>query len=269
MKKLIFTLLSAALFAPMVQAQDVIERADTRITVNRIRFGAYIAPNMSWMRPTAKKSDNGEFNVESDGSKFGFTYGLMAEYYFARNYGVVTGLQVNSTGGQINTTRANNNGSIMRPNEVQTTQFDYRLQYLEIPLALKLRTDDFNGFRFFGQLGLTLGINIGKKADYTVSYTDDSTVLRSVTDEKVKLTSEGTLKSAVAPIMLAMNIGAGAEYPINRKLTAYAGIFFNNGFTPDATNPQNFDNAKLGYRGDFYDAKTRLNNFALRIGLFF
>ena len=69
--------------------------------------------------------------------------------------------------------------------------------------------------------------------------------------------------------MFQMNIGAGAEYPLNNKLRAYAGIFFNNGFAPDATNPQDFDEDKLGYKGDFRDANTRLNNFALRLGLFF
>ena len=70
--------------------------------------------------------------------------------------------------------------------------------------------------------------------------------------------------------MLQMNIGAGAEYPISNKLTAYAGLFFNNGFTPDATAPQKYDSEKLGYgKGEFKDGNTRLNNFALRIGLFF
>jgi len=266
MKKLFFTLTAALSFTATLHAQDI-ERVDTRVTVNRIRFGAYIAPNLSWMRPTATKSDNGEFSVEKGGGKTGFTYGLMAEYYFARNYAVVTGLQINSTGGKINVTRVN--PGAYGPNQVQRADFDYRLQYLEIPVALKLRTDDINGFRFFGQLGVTLGINVGKKATYSVDYTDNDTVLRTAADEKIKLTAKGTLKSPVAPIMLAMNIGAGAEYPINRRLTAYAGIFFNNGFTPDATSPQNFDNGKLGYTGDFYDAKTRLNNFALRIGLFF
>lgn len=264
MKKLFFFLLASYTAVSSIQAQDVIERADTRVTVNRIRFGAYLAPNVSWMHPTAAKSDNGLYNVESQGSKVGFTYGLMGEYYFARNYAVVTGLQVNSTGGKMLATRIDQQttpGSA----QVQKAMFDYRLQFLEVPLALKLRTDDINGFKFFGQLGISVGFNIGKKADYEVTYFDTTT--KVAIGDRVKLT--GGLGS-IAPIMLAMNIGAGAEYPINRKLTAYVGLFFVNGFTPDATDPSKYDTETLGYgTSKFQDGKTRLNNFALRVGLFF
>jgi hypothetical protein len=260
MKKILFSLATAALLIPAAKAQDV-DHADSHGTANRIRFGAYLAPTISWMRPTAAK--DGGFSVKSDGSKIGFMYGLMAEYYFARNYAVVSGLQVNSTGGKMIST----NTSPAVPSQIQVNKadFDYRLQYLEIPIALKLRTDDIAGFRFFGQLGATLGFNIGKKASYTVNYYDGAKDT-SVSESKVKV--EGTLR-AIAPIMLQMNIGAGAEYPISNKLTAYLGLFFNNGFAPDATAPNKFDNTALGYKGEFTDGKTRLNNFSIRVGLFF
>ena len=265
MKKLILLLLTFSAFMPGIQAQETAQ-AEARITVNRIRLGAFVAPNVSWMHPTANKSDDGLYNVSSQGSKVGFTYGLIAEYYFAHNYAIVTGLQVSSTGGKINAERVDltttNNTS-----QVQKADFDYRLQFLEVPIALKLRTDDINGFKFFGQLGVSLGFNIGKKADYTVSYYDgDMNQTRSVSDEHVKLT--GTI-GTIAPVMLAMNLGGGAEYPINNKLTVFAGLYFVNGFTPDATAPQKYDNDRLGYKGDFRDANTRLNNFSLRVGLFF
>ena len=139
--------------------------------VNRIRFGAFVAPNISWMHPTANKSDDGQYNVTSDGSKVGFTYGLMAEYFFAPNYGIVTGIDINSTGGKIIATAVDQTPSA---NKVSLANFDYRLQFIEIPIALKLKTDDFSGFRFFGQLGLSAGINIGKKVDYTVDYYDEN-----------------------------------------------------------------------------------------------
>lgn len=236
------------------------------IDVNRLRFGAYIAPNISWMRPTASTDDANQFNTESNGSRLGFTYGLMAEYFFAENYGLVTGLSVNSTGGKmLATTRA----ALPVQNSVKKADFEYRLQYLDIPLALKLRTDDIGGFRFFGQLGASIGFNISKKADYTVEYYDTSSAVKTATGSKIKLTNKGSTIGNIAPIMFQMNIGAGAEYPLNAKLRAYVALFFNNGFAPDATNPEKFDNDKLGYKGSFKDANTRLNNFALRLGLFF
>lgn len=243
------------------QQQDVI---DVSPRINRLRFGAYLAPNLSWMRPTAATDDRNEYNVERDGSRAGFTYGLMAEYFFAENYGFITGLQVNQTGGSIIATRNNANPG---PRNVMVADFDYRLQYLEIPVGLKLRTDDINGFRFFGQLGASLGINIGKKVDYTVTYTDEANAMQEVSNEKIKLTGGGI--NVVAPVMFQMNIGAGLEYPITNKLSFYTGLFFNNGFAPDATNPEKYDNNRLGYQGTFRDGNIRLNNFALRVGLFF
>src|SRR5690606_12661946 len=144
-------------------------------------------------------------------------------------------------------------------------EFDYRLQYVEVPLALKLRTDDFSGFRFFGQLGASIGFNIGKKADYTVRSVNNSGTAYDTSGTKIKLT--GALGN-IAPVMFQMNIGAGLEYPISNKLSFYAGVFFNNGFAPDATKPDKFDEDKLGYRRSFRDANTRLNTFALRVGLF-
>jgi hypothetical protein len=246
------------------QRQDVI---DVSPRINRLRFGAYLAPNLSWMRPTAATDDRNQFNVERDGSRAGFTYGLMAEYFFAENYGFITGLQVNQTGGSIITTSVDR--STATAGRVLSADFDYRLQYLEIPVGLKLRTDDINGFRFFGQLGASLGINIGKKVDYTVTYTPDpaTNATEEASGEKIKLTGKGL--NVIAPVMFQMNIGAGVEYPITEKLRFYTGLFFNNGFAPDATNPEKYDNNRLGYMGSFRDGNVRLNNFALRVGLFF
>jgi hypothetical protein len=229
------------------------------IDSKKFRFGVFVAPTMSWMRPTTDKTDDNMYAPTNEGSKVGFTYGLMAEYNFQDNYAIVTGLQINMTGGKINSKYLGTETK----NVVKNANFDYRLNYLEIPIALKLRTDPISGFRFFGQLGLTTGFNLAKKATYNVDYYGDvDKVLLNSKGENEKI--KGTL--AIAPVMFTMNIGAGAEYPLNDKLAAYAGIFFNNGFAPDATNPNKY---ALPYGQSFKDGNTRLNNFALRLGLFF
>jgi hypothetical protein len=228
------------------------------IDSKQIRFGVYIAPTLSWMKPTTDKTSDGTYAPKKNGSQIGFTYGLMAEYKFADNYVFVTGLQVNMTGGKIQSAYQGTNTSSV----VTDADFHYHLNYLEIPVALKLRTDMISGFRFFGQLGITTGFNLAKKGDYTVNYLDASGKAQVATGDNEKI--KGTL--AIAPVMFSMNIGAGLEYPINQKLAAYAGLFFNNGFAPDATNPSKY---KMSYGLPFQDANTRLNNFALRIGLYF
>ncbi len=259
MRKLLMCSVSALL---LMQASPLLAQeerpAANDIDSKKFRFGVFVSPTMSWMRPTTSKTDDGQYAPKNNGSKVGFTYGLMAEYNFAENYAIVSGLQVNMTGGKINADYLGTETSSI----VKSADFNYRLNYLEVPVALKLRTDPISGFRFFGQLGLTTGFNIAKKATYTVKYLDaEGKTLTSTGDnEKIK----GTL--AIAPVMFTMNIGAGAEYPLNAKLAGYVGIFFNNGFAPDATNPNKYN---MPYNLSFKDGNTRLNNFALRIGLFF
>lgn len=268
MKKLLPAIALVAIsFAATAQTTTTtISTTTGSIDVNRLRFGAYVAPNISYMKPTSTKDDKSEFATESNGSKVGFSYGLMAEYFFAQNYGFVTGLQVNGTGGKVLAT------SIVNPkqnNSIQKADFEYKLQYLEIPLALKLRTDDINGFKFFGQLGVTVGFNIGKKVNFDVDYLDTNGDLKSYSDENIKL--KGGF-GVVAPVLFTMNIGAGMEYPISNKLSAYLGFFFNNGFAPDATNPEKIDAPYLypgATQAKFQDGNTRLNSFSLRVGLFF
>jgi len=268
MKKRLLSLLLLPAFAASAQdmpAPGVAARTSGPTTYKNIRLGLYIAPTSSWMRPTANQDDAGNYNVSNNGSIVGFMYGLMAEFYFAENYAITTGLQVNHTGGQILATSVSDNTS---DNQVRTADFTYHLQYLEIPLNVKLRTYGLGttGLRVFGQVGLTAGFNIGKKVDYTVNYYDhDAGTLETATGDHVKLT--GTLTTA--PVMLQMNLGAGIEYPVGNGMALYAGLFFNNGFLPDATNPDKYDAGRLGYKGSFKDGNTRLNNLALRVGIYF
>jgi len=236
-------------------------------TYRDVRFGAYFAPTIAWMHPTTGKSDNGLYSVSSEGSKLGYMWGLMMDYYFAENYAFSTGFNLNTGGGIISTKYVGPAavGSTYVTSNVYNTKFNYNLQYLEVPFNLKLRSDELgqSGVSIFGQIGVSVGFNLAKKATYTVTYSDSTgTILTEQAGNKEKL--RGTL--AVPPVAFALNVGAGLEYPITEKMSIYGGIFFNNGFAPDATNPGNYD---LGYLGSFKDGNTRLNNFAIRLGIFF
>lgn len=234
---------------------------------NNFRFGVFIAPNISWMKPTANKSDDKQYLVSSEGNKAGFTWGLLMDYPFDDNYGIATGFYLTTTGGKILATQNTNVAQPNLTNIVKSADFDYRLQYLEVPFALKLRSDEMaGGINLFGQMGLALGINISKKATYDVVYTDTSSaggiIDKTASGEKEKLF--GGL--SIAPVMLSLNIGGGIEYALTNKMSLYLGLFFNNGFAPDVTNPRAID---MDYKGKFSDGNVRMNNFSLRVGLFF
>lgn len=234
------------------------------VELRKARFGVYLAPTFCWMKPTANKSDDKLYLVSSDGSKTGFAWGLMLDYFFADNYGISTGFQLNYSGGKITTTL---NTAVAQPpavHVVQTASMDYKVQYLEVPFGLKLRSDDLGGVRIFGQIGISAGVPLSKKVSYNVVYTDtvnNVSVTKTATGENEKLRGLG-----ISPILLQMNVGGGLEYALTSKLSMYAGVFFNNGFVPDVTNPKDLD---LGFKGNFSDGNIRLNNIAIRVGLFF
>jgi hypothetical protein len=268
MKKLILIAIlavssAANSFAQRYEIEEPI-RPRYGMDVNRLRLGAFFAPNITWMKATATKSDDRIYRIKSGGSKVGFTWGLLADYYFSPNYAIATGFQVNTVGGKITSDRIETDTLI---NTVDFADFSYTLQYFEVPFNLKLKSDYMPdpGLSFFGQIGLTAGINIGKKATYLVNYFDENQKYLTVTGDKEKLVGSFT----IAPVELQFNIGGGIEKPISEKMSAYFGIFFNNTFLPDVTNPGEYDPDYLGYKGTFSDGNIRLNSLAFRFGLFF
>lgn len=272
MKKILTLLFTLTLpFAALAQYEygEPVPVKGSGISMKKARFGLFFAPNNSWMKATSSKSNDGLYLVNSEGSKVGYTWGLMMDFFFAENYGIATGFQLNTTGGKMN---AQYNTAVVDPpntqNLVKSAYFDYRLQYFEIPFGLKMMSDNIgSGLRVFGNIGITLGVNIAKKATYEVVYTDTMGSGTNLTDKTVSGENEklrGGL--SITPILFQMNLGAGIEYQLTDKLSFYTGFFFNNGFAPDVTTPKEI---KMNYKGTFSDANTRLNNFSLKVGLFF
>lgn len=237
--------------------------------IKKTRFGLFLAPNSSWLKPTSSKSNDGVYEVSSSGSIIGFTWGLMVDHFFAENYGITTGIQLNTTGGNINATYLNTTGAAVPVGTVKAADIDYRLQYLEIPFGLKLMSDNLSsGVRVFGNVGITAGINISKKGNYEITYTDTSSNTTTGMQDVVLTGDNEKLRGglSVTPILFQMNLGGGIEYQATDKMSIYAGLFFNNGFAPDVTNPKELN---LNYKGRFSDGNVRLNNIALKIGIFF
>jgi hypothetical protein len=194
MKKLVLSLFfvctSALLFA---QSGD---------TFRGFKLGITAHPTFGYLKIV---DNNG--TVKSDGMRAGFCYGLLGDFAFAENYTFSTGILLTTVNGQTVTT-----GLL----EYQTI---YKLQYLEIPLKLKLFTNQKNDMRFYGEFGLGNGFNISAKSD--VKYTNNA----MPTQENVNISNNiYTYRGSVI-------IGAGAEFTLSGKTKASAGLAFNNGFT--------------------------------------
>ncbi len=235
MRRTITFLGISLLFSTAVLAQESGSLSD-RITIGdrKIRIGFKADPTITWLGPK-------ESFVTKDGSKFGFSYGFVLDFIIDPNYAIATGLQIAHVGGKIKT--KNDIGLFEEGLSPQENTYNLNLQYVEIPVALKLKTNPINNLTYWGQFGTYLGINIGARLNGSV---DGKTEFK-----KEKVTSD------IQPINAGLLLGAGVEYPLNDKTTLSVGLGFQNGFVDVTKNSK------------WNDGKVILNNLALRASVYF
>jgi hypothetical protein len=170
------------------------------------------SPQISWLKSDSPHSVGGR-------SMAGFGYGVEGDIFLgSENYAISTGMTVSSGGGSLMYNTPIQFSGKMLP---AGTNVDFYLTYLEFPVALKMRTRNFNRTRFFAQFGLTNWINIKAKAT-----SNDSG--RSFQKESVK--------DEVRFLNLGLNVGTGLEYDLGHGNALTAGLIYSNGFTDATTN---------------------------------
>lgn len=225
MKKLIIILLTG-LCSLQVSAQD-----------SGVRFGLTVSPQISWM----SAGDNG---LAGNGSYFGFSYGLLMDVLIPTNYAFATGIIVSYDGGNLTYLDSTKFNSF--PDDVYPagTDVDYRIQYIEIPLSLKLRTNQIGYITYFGQFGVQGGIVVRSRADI-------ATLNGVMDEEKVPFGKD------VTPGNFGLLLGGGLEYEISGKTALLAALQFHNGFIDVTDNPQG------------YKKSSTLSHFRLQLGVYF
>jgi hypothetical protein len=169
-------------------------------------FGLKAAPQISWMKPDTD-------GYAGNGSKIGFAWGFIAEFNFTENHSIGTGFNMLFNGGKLSFPTVVNDVS-------GTMNREYFLKYIEVPLSLKMRTNDINGTKYFGRIGLGTGFKIGaKKEDEFTSSAGDVT-------KSAKSNFDG-----VAFVREALIVGLGAEHEIAQGPKLGVELTFNNGFT--------------------------------------
>lgn len=183
------------------------------------RFGIKLAPNMAWLRSDTK-------GLENDGSQIGFTFGLNTEFPVGSsgNYRFATGIFLNNTGGPY--LQDYSYQTPAGPTLTKPLENVVKLQYIQVPLTMKLMTNEIGYMRYYGQVGFDAAVNIRAKADF------DAPLISSdnITTGFVKLEDED-IKSSIQPFRAGLLVGAGVEYNFSGNTTLQAGVIYNNGFT--------------------------------------
>jgi hypothetical protein len=199
----------------------------------RVQLSFNGSPSVNWMKTNNQVSYNSKLML-------GYDFGISGDVFFSENerYSLLTGLQIINTGGAISyrtSTPFQFAGETLPP----STQIKYRLRYVEIPLALKLKTDQFRRVRYWGQLGLSAMVNIGANGD-----TNDGTFRKSNINSEINLFN------------MAMNVGGGFDFDLGGNNSVTAGLIFQNGLLDVTTD-------------NFFTDKTIINSLKLRVGLIF
>jgi hypothetical protein len=126
---------------------------------DRIAFGVHVDPVISWFSTDISK-------VKNNGARPGFNFGLTYNRYFAQNYSFSTGISLLSAGGKlVSKDTTSMDFSNFRSTVLPNNTIVYKLQYIAIPLGLKLQTNQIGFVSFFADLGLVPKLVINRKID--------------------------------------------------------------------------------------------------------
>ncbi len=194
------------------------------------RLGLTAHPTIGFM-----KVDEGK----GEGISLGFSYGLLGDFNFAENYSFSTGVVITTVNGkstQVNPKPYHPSLTALP----ETYALKYKMQYIEVPLSLKLKTHTIGGLKWYGQFGLGNGFRIGAKGD--------------AKKNNVLVADNVNASSWTRFYRGSILVGGGAEYDLDGKTSVMIGITVSNAFTNMTTDRAN---------------KARNHYVGMNIGLFF
>ena len=215
----------------------------------KITGGIEVSPVLSWMVPDVAKY------IDNEGVKLGFNFGIVGDVNFSDNFAFSTGIMVNSFGGMLKysdsipvftvyTGTKDEEYSLRRG-----TTVIYKLQYIEIPISLKGKTNEIGYMTYFLKAGINPMIRWKAKG--------------TVTDCGI---SDESIKDEVKSFILAFNIGGGFEYSFGGNTKLLLEFVYTQGLS-DITKTIVYDHEVDEIRGK--SEKVILNNIALRVGILF
>lgn len=239
--------------------------------IRPVRLGFLARPALTWL-----SAQNPE--LDSKGVRMGFAFGFMVDFTIAQNnnYAVATGLLMNlADGGQLNY------ADVRSPSSAESlqqgvTDVSHNYQWLEVPLTLKLKTNQIGYMTYFGQLGLQGGVKLSAKQNGDFQFDSGG--------EDTRLIEQENINDDTQLFNAGMLVGLGAEYNISGNTNIVFGITYYRGFTNVLkgdvyeTNDKGdvvFQNIDDGNGGTIIAPVTgskrraMLNNISLNVGVIF
>ncbi len=257
MKKIVALLLTIAISQNSFGQVSVTEDND----IKNFRFGLQVGTSFDWL------NIDKENKFEKGGIGTGFDWGLQMEFKLNKTISVLTGVSLKSNTFKLKYASASSFDTtyyvLNKDDEfidVKPTNFDttvlsnttnstywlkdrkIKANYVNIPIALKMKTNEIGYLTYYGQFGANFGFKTKARAFDQVAIMDsigDPTPTQA-TKEKIDL------NSGVSPIRVGLLIGAGAEYNFSGSTSAFLTIQYNHYFT-GALRTDNFEDYLFKY----------------------
>jgi hypothetical protein len=173
----------------------------------RISLGIHFDPLISWFGSDTKQ-------IKSAGARPGFNFGITYNKYFTSNYSFSAGLSLINAGGRL----SSGDTTVMEFSNFTSTVLPgkpviYKIQYLSLPVGLKLQSNQIGYITFFTNLGLDPKVVIASKADIP----------------SLGISGENA-KKELRMFNIGYHITAGIEYSIGGTTALIAGLNFENNF---------------------------------------
>ena len=220
-----------------------------QVDFNNLRFGAQASPFVSWMYT----NDN---RIQSNGVNVGLKIGMVSEYYFSENYAINSGLSLSFNNG--GTLRHEVGGDLLARSELSLpelhdlddgTDIEYHLQYIEIPIGLKMRTREFGYTRYFVNIPVFhLGILSKARADIMAPNV---------------MSNQENVYQDVFFFTLSWGLGGGLEYSLSSETSLVGGLYYQQSFI-DVTRDRGMKS-----NGQQEDSKGSFGLLSLKFGVLF
>jgi hypothetical protein len=218
------------------------------------RFGVQVSPTISWMTTNDKQ-------IEGAGSNWGLKLGVLGEYVFNDNTGLFAGLGFGfNQGGTIQ--NGYTSGVFWPDSDLSSPLLDtvpmnaklhYRLNYVEIPFGLRMRTGSRGDqMRFYAEIPVfTLGFKTKAVGDIRGTNGRDS--------------EDEDISDDVNALAISWGLGAGLEYKLP-GVVLVGGLGYQSQFT-DATSDKGAILKSSAWEKE--DSKATIGTIILRLGVFF
>jgi len=172
----------------------------------KLSIGVHFDPMICWFGTDVA-------SVNNEGARPGLNAGLSFRFRFTDNYSFSTGLNLKNAAGRL---VSDNETVLDLANTVTVAAREpviYKIQYIAVPVGLKLQTKQIGYLTFFTDVGIDPKVNIGGKVD-----------IPSLSIKGEKANDELKLFN------LSYHFMAGIEYGLGGNTAAVVAIGFENNF---------------------------------------